>query len=86
MHLIYAKISIFGIFSIEPCLTKVTIYNNNGPQRGLSKSDFMLFNKLFKIKYKKNKYSYSWQDQPTKTTDHKSKLVDGQFKCNRMVQ
>ena len=46
----------------------------------------MSFNKLFEIKYRINKQSYSEQDQPTKATDHKSKLMEGQFKCNWMAQ
>ena len=46
----------------------------------------MLFNKPFNIKYKKNKQNYSWQDQPTNTTDHKSKPMEEHFKCNWMVQ
>ena len=40
----------------------------------------------FKSKYKKNKQSYSWQGQPTNTTDHKYKPMEGHFKCNWMVQ
>ena len=39
----------------------------------------MPFNKPFKIKYRKNKQSYFGQDQPTNTTDHKSKLMEGDF-------
>ena len=35
--------------------------------------DFMPPKKPFKIKYHKNKQSYSRQDQPTNTTDHKCK-------------
>ena len=42
----------------------------------------MAFGKTFKIKYKKNKQSYSFQDQPTNITDHKSKPMEGHFKCN----
>ena len=29
---------------------------------------------------------YPWQDQPTNTTGHKSKLVEGHFKFNWVVQ
>ena len=46
------------------------------------KKDFMPFNKPFKIKYRKNKQSYFGHDQPTNTTDHKSKLMKGDFMCN----
>ena len=42
----------------------------------------MSFNKPFKIKYQKNKQSYSLQNQPTNKTDHKSKPMEGHFKCN----
>ena len=42
----------------------------------------MPFNKPFKIKYRKNKQSYSGQDQQTNTTDHKSKPMEGDFMCN----
>ena len=42
----------------------------------------MPFNKPFKIKYRKNKQSYSRQDQPTNATYYKSKPMEGHFKCN----
>ena len=44
------------------------------------------FNKPFKIKYRKNKQSYSWRDQPINTTDHKSKSMKGHLKCNSLAQ
>ena len=48
--------------------------------------EFMPLKKPFKIKYRKNKQSYSRQDQPTNTTDHKCKPMESLSNCNWMVK